>query len=221
MIKIASSILAADFAALKDQVQLAEEGGTDWFHLDVMDGHFVPNITFGPLMIEAMRKLTDLPLDVHLMIEDPDKYIQDFRAAGADRISVHLEATVHLNRTLNEIRNLGAGAGVALNPSTPASALEEVLDYVDSILVMTVNPGFGGQTFIQSSLEKLRRIAKMIDDGQHSIFIGVDGGIDPDTAGPVVKAGANVLVAGSAIFHATDITGALQLLRAAIKDATG
>lgn len=213
MVKIAPSILTADFSILKDQLQIAEEAGADWFHLDVMDGHFVPNITFGPLMVEAVNKITDLPLDVHLMIENPDLYIEQFREAGADSISVHVEASVHLHRTVNLIKNNGAKAGVVLNPATPISFLENILNDADLVLVMSVNPGFGGQSFIPSVLEKIHRVAHLIKESGRDLFLEVDGGIDSHTAPKVVKAGANVLVAGSAVFAAPDIAKAIREIR--------
>lgn len=213
MVKIAPSILTADFSILKDQLQIAEEAGADWFHLDVMDGHFVSNITFGPLMVEAVNKITDLPLDVHLMIENPDLYIEQFREAGADSISVHVEASVHLHRTVNLIKNNGAKAGVVLNPATPISFLENILNDADLVLVMSVNPGFGGQSFIPSVLEKIHRVAHLIKESGRDLFLEVDGGIDSHTAPKVVKAGANVLVAGSAVFAAPDIAKAIREIR--------
>ncbi len=182
---------------------MAEEGGADWLHVDVMDGHFVPNITIGPVVVEHLRKVTKLPLDVHLMIENPDRYVQDFRHAGADIISVHQEACIHLHRTLHFIRSTGAKAGVVLNPATSHESLQYVLDDVDLILVMSVNPGFGGQEFIKSSVQKIQAISKMI--GSRKIVIEVDGGVNDSTGQQVVSAGANVLVAGSYIFGAADM----------------
>jgi ribulose-phosphate 3-epimerase len=219
MVILAPSILAADISRLRDQVQLAEAAGADWFHLDVMDGHFVPNITFGPLMVKAMRKITRLPLDVHLMIENPDHYIQDFRDAGADSISVHAEAVAHLNRTVNFIKSVGAKAGVALNPATPINFLEYLLEDVDIVLVMTVNPGFGGQQFIPNSLKKIARISDLIKQSGCSIFLEVDGGIDTNTTTAVVKAGANVLVAGAATFGANDIGDAVKKIKSLAQNA--
>jgi ribulose-phosphate 3-epimerase len=216
MIIIAPSILSADFSILKKQIQIAEAAGADWFHLDVMDGHFVPNITFGPIMVEAVNKITDLPLDVHLMIENPDLYVKQFREAGADIISVHVEATVHLNRTVNLIKSTGAKAGVVLNPATPINFLENVLDEADLVLAMSVNPGFGGQTFIPSVVDKIQHIAGLIKQSGRSVYLEVDGGIDETTAPKVVKAGANVLVAGSAIFGAPDIAKALKEMKESI-----
>ncbi len=219
MIILAPSILAADVSLLREQVQLAEAAGADWFHLDVMDGHFVPNITFGPLMVEAMRKITRLPLDVHLMIENPDLYIRDFRAAGADSISVHLEAVTHLNRTVNLIKSVGAKAGVALNPATPVGFLEHLFDDLEIVLAMTVNPGFGGQRFIPNSLKKIERISELIKLSGRAIFLEVDGGVDNKTTAAVVKAGATVLVAGAAIFGANDIAGAVKKIKTLAQNA--
>lgn len=203
MALIAPSILSADFTNLERDVRMAEEGGADWLHVDVMDGHFVPNITIGPVVVEHLRKVTKLPLDVHLMIENPDRYVQDFRHAGADIISIHQEACIHLHRTLHFIRSTGAKAGVVLNPATSHETLQYVLDDVDLILVMSVNPGFGGQEFIKSSVQKIQAISKMI--GSRKIFIEVDGGVNDQTGQEVVRAGANVLVAGSYIFGAADM----------------
>lgn len=216
MVKIASSILTADFSNLKEQIQTVEAAGADWIHLDVMDGHFVPNITFGPLVVEAVNKITDLPLDIHLMIENPDLYIKQFREAGADNISVHVEATVHLNRTVNLIKDTGATAGVVLNPATPISYLENILNDVDLVLVMSVNPGFGAQSFIPTVIEKIQRTSHLIKESGHDLFLELDGGIDQYTAPEVVKAGANVLVTGSAIFNAPDIAKAVQKIRESI-----
>ena len=216
MIKIAPSILAADFRRLDEQIQQAESGGADWLHLDVMDGHFVPNISFGPLVVEAVRKVTELPLDVHLMIEAPDRYLADFRQAGADVISVHVEACTHLHRTLSEIKNLGARAGVVLNPATPAVLVEPVLGEVDLVLVMSVNPGFGGQKFIPGVTSKIETLARLIAASGRAVDLEVDGGIDATTAPVVAEAGANVLVAGSAIFGKPDIPAAIAEIRQAV-----
>jgi len=214
-IKIAPSILAADFARLGEQVAEAERAGADRIHVDVMDGHFVPNITIGPPVVVSLRPITRLPLETHLMIEEPDRYLDAFAGAGADTLIVHQEGAVHLHRTVQRIKALGKRAGVAINPATPAPVLEEILPDLDLVLVMTVNPGFGGQAFIQNTLHKIRLVRQTIDLFQPTCELEVDGGIDADTAPHVVEAGARVLVAGSAIFHARDgVAAALQLLRA-------
>lgn len=218
MIKIAASILSADFARLGDQVREASAGGADYIHMDVMDGHFVPNITIGPLVIEAVRRVTTLPLDVHLMIEKPERYVAAFAEAGADIITVHQETCPHLQRTIQQIRDLGKQPGVTINPATPLVALDEILPYVDQVLIMTVNPGFGGQRFIPTSLEKIGRLRRIISERGLNCDIEVDGGINPDTVATVVAAGANVLVAGAAIFAAKGgIAEAIARLRAATK----
>jgi ribulose-phosphate 3-epimerase len=201
---IAPSILSADFTRLGEEVRAVEAAGADWIHADVMDGHFVPNITFGPLVVAAVRKITRLPIDVHLMIESPDRYIQEFAEAGADWISVQVETCSHLNRTVQQIKEAGVKAGVVLNPSTPLSALDWVLEYADYVLIMSVNPGFGGQAFIGNSLEKIRRLRRMIGDRGLSTRIEVDGGIKENNIAEVAAAGADVFVAGSAIFGQTD-----------------
>lgn len=210
---IAPSLLAADFARLGEEAAAVERAGADWLHLDVMDGHFVPNISFGPIVVKALRPLTRLALDVHLMIAPADPYIAAFAAAGADHISVHPEAGPHLHRTLQSIRALGKKAGVVLNPATPVAAVAEVLDLVDLIMVMTVNPGFGGQAFIGSQLTKIAALRNLISNGGFDITLQVDGGITPATAGPVLAAGADCLIAGTAVFGAPDYAAAIAALR--------
>jgi ribulose-phosphate 3-epimerase len=202
IVKIAPSILSADFAALADDVARVEAGAPDQLHVDVMDGRFVPNLTIGPIVVEALRKRTRLPLDVHLMIVEPERFVGDFVAAGADIVTVHAEASVHLQRVLIQIREAGAKAGVALNPSTPPNVLDYVLDDVDLVLVMSVNPGFGGQRFIPSVYTKLRRIKEML--GTRPVEVSVDGGVKLEHVRPLAEAGATVLVAGSAVFGAPD-----------------
>ncbi|MEZ4299728.1 MAG: ribulose-phosphate 3-epimerase [Polyangiaceae bacterium] len=199
-IRVAPSILSADFGKLKDEVRAAEEAGADWIHVDVMDGRFVPNITIGPVVVEAVRAATKLPLDVHLMIVEPERYVADFAKAGADVISVHVEASPHLHRTLQQIRGLGKKAGVVLNPHTHERSIEHVLGDLDLVLVMSVNPGFGGQSFIPSALGKLRALREQIDRGGHDVVLEVDGGVARGTAKQVIEAGARMLVAGSAVF---------------------
>ncbi len=201
---IAPSILSADFARLGREIRAVADAGADWIHIDVMDGHFVPNITFGPLAVEAARRVTDLPLDVHLMIENPDAYIRDFVSAGADMISVQAEACTHLNRTIQLIVEQGARPGVALNPATPLSCLEWVLEELYFVLIMSVNPGFGGQAFIPNSLDKVRALKRILEQKGLETLIQVDGGVNPRTLRDVARAGADVLVAGSAIFGTPD-----------------
>lgn len=214
---IAPSLLSADIARLGDEVADVEVAGADWIHVDVMDGRFVPNITLGPLVVSALRKVTKLPLDVHLMIVEPERYIDAFAEAGADIISVHIEASTHLQRTLAEIRRLGKRAGVVLNPHTPESSLEYVLDDLDLILVMSVNPGFGGQAFLPSVLPKIQRLRERVEARGLNVDIEVDGGVTAATAPDVVSAGANALVAGSAVFGKPDRAAAISAIRAAVK----
>ncbi len=202
MVKIAPSILAADFAHLGEQVQAAAEGGADWLHIDIMDGHFVPNISFGPLVVRAIRPITNLTLDVHLMIEKPDRYLADFAKAGADRITVHVETCPHLHRTIQQIKELGCKTGVTLNPATPLATLEDILPQVDLVLIMSVNPGFGGQSYIPASTAKIVRLGAMLDAIGSEAEIEVDGGVNVNTIAEIAAAGASVLVAGSAIYNA-------------------
>lgn len=212
-VKVAPSILSADFGRLAEEVRAVEAAGADWIHVDVMDGRFVPNITLGPVVVEAVRKATKLPLDVHLMIVEPEKYIDAFAAAGASLITVHVEACTHLHRTLQQIRAAGARPSVVLNPGTPLVTVEEVLENVDMVLLMSVNPGFGGQAFIPQIASKVRRLRELVDRRGLKVEIEVDGGINPETARQVVEAGATVLVAGSAVFHAKDYAQAIAALR--------
>jgi ribulose-phosphate 3-epimerase len=200
MIEIAPSILSADFSRLADEIRAVEDGGASVLHVDVMDGHFVPNITIGLPVVRSIRKATDLTIDTHLMIEEPGRYAVQFVEAGADMVSVHVEADVHLQRTLVAIREAGAKAGIAINPATPLSALEEALPYADFVLLMSVNPGFGGQSFIPTSLDKLRRLKKMIADRGLSTKIEIDGGIDAGNIAEIVESGAEIIVAGSAVY---------------------
>ena len=219
MKRIAPSILSADFARLGEEVLAVEKAGADWIHVDVMDGHFVPNITLGPLVVEAVKRSTSLPLDVHLMIENADRYIEDFAKAGANWIAVQVEACVHLNRTIHLIKENKAKAGVVLNPSTPLNALEWVLDDVDYVLIMSVNPGFGGQKFIENSLDRIRALRKMIDGRGLPTLIEVDGGVNLDTVAKVAAAGADILVAGSAIYGSRDYKETIEKFREAIAQA--
>ena len=200
-IKIAPSILSADFGRLGEQVAEAEQGGADAIHIDIMDGNFVPNITMGPMIVDAIRGWTNLPFDLHMMVDDPGRYVDDFASAGADIITVHAEACTHLHRTVHQIREAGKKPSVAISPATPVSAIEEVIDDLDQALVMTVNPGFGGQAFIESMLGKISRVRSLIDERGLPTDLQVDGGISATTAASVVSAGANVLVAGSAVYN--------------------
>jgi ribulose-phosphate 3-epimerase len=217
-IKIAPSILAADFAHLAEAIESAEAAGADYIHVDVMDGHFVPNISIGPPVVRAVRRVTQLPLDVHLMISDPGLYAPAFAEAGADGLTVHVEAIPHLHRVLQQIRSLGVRPGVSLNPATPAAAISEVLNEVELVLVMTVNPGFGGQVFIEHVLHKIAQVREMLDSAGGNAELEVDGGIDPQTAERVAAAGATVLVAGTAVFRASE--GVETAIRA-IREAAG
>jgi ribulose-phosphate 3-epimerase len=213
VIQIAPSILSADFTRLADEVRAVEAAGADLLHVDVMDGHFVPNITVGPLVVEAVRPHTRLPIDTHLMIEDADDYIRQFAAAGSDFITVHVEACRHLHRTVTLIREHGARPGVVLNPATPLCELSYILGEVEMVLLMSVNPGFGGQSYIESSTAKVARLRKMIDDRKLEVRIEIDGGIKPSNCRPVIEAGADILVAGSAIFDSEDYAATIRALR--------
>ncbi|QDQ03408.1 ribulose-phosphate 3-epimerase [Lysinibacillus fusiformis] len=215
MIQIAPSILAANFAKLGDEVKAVEQAGAKLIHIDVMDGHFVPNISFGSIVLDAIRPLTDLPLDVHLMIENPDQYIEQFAKAGADYITVHVEACRHLHRTIQLIRSYGVKPGVVLNPHTPIESIQHILEDIDMVLFMTVNPGFGGQKFIHSVVPKVEALAKIIKERNLNIAIEIDGGINAETIVPCAKAGATIFVAGSAIYSKEDRTAALQEILAA------
>jgi len=215
--RIAPSLLAADFTALRDELASIEAGGADWVHVDVMDGRFVPNITIGPFIVEAVRRATSLPLDVHLMIVEPERYVEDFVKAGASTVGIHAETCPHLHRSVAQIREAGARAAVALNPATPAAAVEAVLGDIDQVLVMTVNPGFGGQKFIESTLPKIEQLRSWIDDRDLDVTIEVDGGIGPETIARAARAGADVFVAGTAVFGAPDRGDAIAALRRAAR----
>jgi ribulose-phosphate 3-epimerase len=205
---LAPSILSADFTNLAQQIRMVEIGGADWIHCDVMDGHFVPNITFGPTIVKAAHKVTKLPIDVHLMIENPDKYLEEFINAGASYVSVHVEEVVHLNRTVNRIKELGAKAGVVINPATPVSSIVDVAEYIDLLLIMTVNPGFGGQKFIPNSVKRIKEAVTLRSQINANFLIEIDGGVNVETAKTALEAGAEVFVAGSSIFKADNISAA-------------
>ena len=213
---LAPSILSADFTNLEQQIKLVEKGGADWLHCDIMDGHFVPNISFGPLVVESAKQATILPLDVHLMIEAPDKYLEDFINAGADYVSVHVEAVVHLNRSIQRIKELGAKAGVVINPATPVSSVKEIAEFIDLLLIMTVKAGFGGQTFIPNSLKRIEEAVKLREELGANFLIEIDGGINASTAEKAFQAGAEVFVAGTSIFKALDITEAVKKIKTVI-----
>lgn len=221
ILKIAPSILSADFARLADEVARLESAGADWIHVDVMDGHFVPNLTVGPPIVESLRKVTKLPLDVHLMMTNPDAYLGAFADAGADYLTVHVEACVHLHRTVQAIKERGVKAGVTLNPATSVSTLEDIVGDADLILVMSVNPGFGGQRFIPSALDKIARVRDLLDRTHSAALLEVDGGVKPDNAAPIVEAGADVLVAGSAIFSSADYAQTIKAMREAGQALSG
>jgi len=213
MKKLAPSILSADFTRLGDEIRAVEEAGADYIHIDVMDGHFVPNITIGPLVVEAIKNVSNLPLDVHLMISNPDRYIKDFIKAGSNLLSVHAETCPHLQRTVNQIRELGVKPAAVLNPSTSLSMLEYILEEVDMVLLMTVNPGFGGQKFISSMIPKIKKLRKLIDEKHLSVELEVDGGINLDNISQVAKAGADVIVAGSSVFKSADCKETVRLMK--------
>ncbi|QIZ07404.1 ribulose-phosphate 3-epimerase [Priestia megaterium] len=213
MVKIAPSILSADFSKLGEEIIAVEKGGADYIHVDVMDGHFVPNITIGPLIVEAIRPITKLPLDVHLMIENPDQYIEAFAKAGADFITVHVEACRHLHRTVQNIKSFGIKAGVVLNPATPVESIQHIIGDIDMVLLMSVNPGFGGQKFIPEVLPKIRKVKEMAEQKGLDIEIEIDGGVNSETAKLCMEAGANVLVAGSAIYNEEDYAMAISQIR--------
>jgi ribulose-phosphate 3-epimerase len=213
MVKIAPSILSADFSKLGEEILAVEKGGADYIHIDVMDGHFVPNITIGPLIVEAIRPITKLPLDVHLMIENPDQYIEAFAKAGADYITVHVEACRHLHRTIQNIKSYGIKAGVVINPATPVESIQHIIGDIDMVLLMSVNPGFGGQKFIPEVLPKIRKVKAMAEEKGVDLEIEIDGGVNSETAKLCINAGANVLVAGSAIYDQEDYARAISLIR--------
>ena len=214
--RLSASILSSDFGRLADEIQAVEEAGADWIHVDVMDGHFVPNITIGPDVVRAIRKVTRLPLDVHLMIEKPERYLRNFIDAGADWLGVHVEASVHLHRTIQNIKELGAKATVSYNPATPLTGLELVLEEVDMVLLMTVNPGFGGQKFIPSVLPKIRKCRALIDEMQAPVLLQVDGGVHRDTINSLVDGGVDIFVAGSAVFEGGSYAKNIEVLKSAM-----
>ncbi len=213
MVKIAPSILSADFSRLGEEVRAAEQAGADMVHVDVMDGHFVPNITIGPLVVKAVRKVASIPLDVHLMIAEPDRYIKDFADSGADIITVHEEASIHLHRTIQIIRECGVKAAVSINPATPVSHIEIVLPYVDMVLIMSVNPGFGGQEFIPEILPKIRQLKECINKNNYAVEIEVDGGVKVDNVADVVQAGADIVVMGSAFYNSDNYADTIKSVR--------
>lgn len=217
MALIAPSILSADFTNLAQQIRLVEMGGADWIHCDIMDGHFVPNITFGPVLVSAAKKVTNLPIDVHLMIENPDNFLDDFANAGANSISVHVEEVIHLNRTINKIKKLGCKAGVVINPSTPVESIRDIAEYIDLLLIMTVNPGFGGQSFIPNSLRRIVEAVKLKNELKADFLIEVDGGIGTKTILAAKNAGAEVFVAGSSIFKSDNVSAAVTELKNLIR----
>jgi ribulose-phosphate 3-epimerase len=210
---VAPSLLAANFLRLEDECRMVNESSADWFHLDIMDGHFVPNISFGPMIVEFVKKIAKKPCDVHLMILNPGNYAEQFRNAGADHLSVHFEACPHLHRNIEQIRSLGMRPGVAINPHTPVSALNDILQYIDIVCMMSVNPGFGGQKFIAHTMEKIRQLRKLIDDRKLKVHIEIDGGVTLDNAASIVDAGVDVLVAGNTVFSSADPKGVIQKLK--------
>ena len=217
MALIAPSILSADFSNLSQQIRLTEMGGADWIHCDIMDGHFVPNITIGPIIVKAARKCTKLPVDVHMMIKNPDKYLESFANAGANYISVHVEEVVHLNRTVNRIKELGCKAGVVVNPATPINSIFDIAEYIDLLLIMTVNPGFGGQKFIPNSIRRIEEAVSLRKKFNLKFLIEIDGGVNKETVVEAKKAGVDVFVAGSTIFGTDNITAATAVLKNLIK----
>ncbi|MDO9287227.1 MAG: ribulose-phosphate 3-epimerase [Thermodesulfovibrionales bacterium] len=217
MVKIAPSILSADFMRLGEEIKAAEAAGIDLFHIDIMDGHFVPNMTIGPSIVEAISKITDVPLDVHLMIKEPDKYVKDFINAGADYLAVHIEASVHAHRTVQVIKESGVKAGISLNPATPVCSLDHILQDLDFVVLMSVNPGFGGQSFIPQSMDKIKMLKKLIRERGLATLIEVDGGVKPDNARQVADAGADMLVMGSAFFSSGDYVSLTKRLREILK----